>query len=170
MVLSTLTNRYPFTLLLLALLLCMFIYVDVYLVNTSITIERVSNTTSGRLRTSSPTSYSLTTNNTWTTIPYSLYETIDIGDTIYVERSIITKALKGISFHEPDGVYTYHLDFIRAGLGRYLLPLLLAGIAFMFYFSPKIDNPKGRVNLCYGTVVMAIYLIFNYIDFQYLMS
>ena len=153
------------------LLVCSFIFWDSFFAPVRTTVETVRDLARGSLsRSRSSTSYSLKTDHTWTTIPASLYWRADYGKDVTIGRSKVSGALVTVRVEDKGYRYTYRLGYVRAGLGRYLLPLVVLGALLLLLFYPRIDNAKGRSNLSIAVFVASLVLLYCHLDVIYLFS
>src|SRR5215217_7820725 len=142
--------RLTYVLLWASWTICVLVAVDSFLVPGKTAREEVMELNRGRsgLGSNSKAAFSVTTEHSWIMIPESLYWKIDPHEEVEVERSSVTGAQKNLIVYDGNHVYTFGLDYVQNGFGKFLLVgILMAGSALSFFFK-RIDNQYGRSNLC----------------------
>ena len=159
-------TRTHYRILLAAIALCLFMYIDAYWVPTKAT-EEVTLTIrdlESRSKTATSHTYLLKTNAREYDITESLYSGISIGDTVIMQRSGLTGSPQKASLIRGEYLYTYEIGFIRARLGLVLLPLIGFGICIFMLFYKKLDNLQGRSNMTYFLFTASLILFLFHLD------
>jgi hypothetical protein len=162
------TAKQHYALIITSLLICIFLYVDTYLIPFSHAVETVkdfrvyrSNGYRGR---SDHRTYTLKTNVGEYDIPESFFDRINKDIIIGIDKSYLTGSIQMLYVDAGEGTYIYEAGFLRAGFGKIYVPLVIIGSITMLLCFRIIDNVKGRGNLSFAVFICSILLLLAYID------
>jgi hypothetical protein len=157
-------KKLHFTLLFFSLITTCFIYCDTYLIPTRNTTEFVTN-----IREKSSyrggDSYLLTTNRGEYVITETIYESVSVGDSIVIKRSIISGSVQKIAVRKENVIYTYFTGFARVGTGILYVPIVLICNLLLIIFYRIIRNPRAENNLTYAVFIVTMILLFFHISY-----
>jgi hypothetical protein len=144
-------------------------YVDAYLIPVKTSEEIVDALKDYRMRRKNSTThtYEMKTSKGKYDITKILYNHININDTVFIERSLISSAPRKVLSPKDEYVYIYEIGFIRARIGYIFLPLVLIGIISLLIFYKKIDYLPGRANLTYALLISATILFLFHLNISF---
>ena len=165
------TKKYHYLLIFSSFIVCLFIYIDDYFIPTNKSIEIVKDLARGKPNlTSYKSSYSLTTDKTWTTIPAELYWKADYGSPVIVERSSITGALEYISISKENFRGTYTLAFFKNTIGIISITGEFVCFLLLLFYYKRINNSKAQSNLSRTLFIAALIMLYCHLDYLYILS
>ncbi len=156
------------TLIIVSLLICLFLYLDSFLFPLRHTVETIKDLTSyrstGRRGTSDTRTFTMTTEKRAYDIPGPLFAELNIDAKIGLDKSYITGAIQKLYLDTNDGTYIYAVGFMRTGLGKIFVPvMILAALAMLLSFK-TIDNIKGRAYLTYAVFICSLLLFIAHME------
>lgn len=165
--------KHHYTIIIISLAICLFLYVDSYFIPTKPTIEKVQDIIeyrTGRWKTGRDYGprrvYTMKMKDKEYDIPQSLFFALNIDEEIEVEKSVVTGSLQRIGVFKEKEIWVYDAGYLRARVGRIAVPAIILGCLSMLIFFRIIDNVQGRANLTYALFICCLLLLFAHLDWN----
>ncbi|MEO8172776.1 MAG: hypothetical protein ABI581_06820 [Sediminibacterium sp.] len=92
------------------------------------------------------------------------YRNAEVNDTIEIRSSYVTHVLLKMKIYRKGEVYNWRIGFISLGGLDYLILVVIANGAYLFFFYQKIKRPRIRRDLTiFLTVVSGIFFLFYFL-------
>jgi hypothetical protein len=160
--------KHHYSILIISLSLCIFLYVDAYLLPLRHSTETVKRQnvyrSTGRRGNLDRRTYTISTNVRDYDIPGAVFAVLNTDMNIGLDKSYITGAIQKLSMDNDEATYVYAVGFMRTGFGKFFAPaVLLGGVAMLVFFKSH-DNLQGRANLTYAVFICSLFLLFAHLD------
>lgn len=157
--------RHHYFIVLLSLAICLFLYIDSYLIPIESSIQKVQNCSENfHGRRGQNWTYTLEIKGKNYDIPVHLFKALNINDEVVIEKSVFTKSLQRVGVFKEQDLWMYETGYLRVRFGKFLVPINIIGCLLMLIFFNKIDSIPGRGNLSYALFIFSLILLFTYLD------
>jgi hypothetical protein len=157
--------RHHYIVILISLLLCLFVYVDSYLIPIKTSLKKVQNLAEYRSgKRGQNMDYTVTIDNKEYDIPQGIYNTLNTDENALLYKSAFTGSLQKIGVIKEQEIWIYNAGYVRARFGKLAVPAIILGCLLMFIFFKIIDSIQGRANLAYALFICSLLLLFAHLD------
>ncbi len=159
-----------FDFLLTAMAACLFITLDVYLVPTKNKQEIITDTDAVMVTPPSGGMYQyavykdyIITDNGRYLLPTSVFQYMAVGDTVIISRSVITNALKSISYRIKHRTATTEINGMDISDCMFFVFVAMGGMLLFMLFYDKVAYLPGRAGLTWFFCIVTSLLIAAYV-------
>jgi hypothetical protein len=158
--------RRHYIIILISLAICVFLYIDSYLLPTKLSSEKIQDLAAYRSGRNGRV-YTMRIQGKDYDIPLNLFEILNIDEQVNLEKSAFTGSLQRIGIVKETEIWIYNAGYLRARFGMLAVPGIILGCIAMLVFFKIIDNIKGRANLTYALFICSLLMLFAHLDLNF---
>lgn len=163
------TAKQHYAVIFISLAICLFLYIDSYLIPTTSVVQKVQDLNMYRSgRNGKSKVYTMTVDGKAYDIPSYLFSALSRDGDAIMEKSAFTGSLQCVGVIRENEIWMYEAGYLNARFGRIAVPAIIIGCIVMLLFFRIIDYVKGRANLTYALFICALLLLFAHLDLNFI--